>query len=69
MIPAAPLVGAVTIRPPAAFSSFTARANRFTHSIADSVEVMTFGLPISNRLRCNFAARRGTFRPPGRMPS
>ncbi|MNF99276.1 hypothetical protein D3C84_821690 [compost metagenome] len=37
--------------------------------MADRVEVMTFGLPISNRLRCNFAARRGTFSPPGRMPS
>jgi hypothetical protein len=32
MIPAAPFVGAVTTRPPEAFSSFTARAIRFTHS-------------------------------------
>ena len=32
MIPAAPLVGAVTTRPPEAFSSFTASAIRFTHS-------------------------------------
>jgi hypothetical protein len=32
MIPAAPLVGAVTTRPPAAFSSFTASAYRLTQS-------------------------------------
>ncbi|MNZ86859.1 hypothetical protein D3C78_1056980 [compost metagenome] len=69
MIPAAPLVGAVTMRPPAAFSSFTARANRLTHSIALKVEPITLGLPISCRLRCSFAARRCTFSPPGRMPS
>ncbi len=33
MMPAAPLVGAVTTRPPAAFSSFTASAYRFTQSM------------------------------------
>jgi hypothetical protein len=32
MMPAAPLVGAVTTRPPAAFSSLTASAYRFTQS-------------------------------------
>ena len=36
MIPAAPLVGAVTTRPPAAFSSFTAIAYSVTQSIARS---------------------------------
>ncbi len=35
-MPAAPFVGAVTTRPPAAFSSFTASAHRFTQSIAAS---------------------------------
>lgn len=34
--PAAPLVGAVTTRPPAAFSSFTASAQRLTQSSTDS---------------------------------
>ncbi len=34
MTPAAPFVGAVTTRWPAAFSSLTARAKRFTQSIA-----------------------------------
>ena len=33
-MPAAPFVGAVTTRPPAAFSSFTASAHRFTQSSA-----------------------------------
>ena len=33
MMPAAPLVGAVTTRPPAAFSSLTASAHRLTQSI------------------------------------
>ena len=36
MIPAAPLVGAVTTRPPAAFSSFTASAQRLTQSMVAS---------------------------------
>ncbi|MNV84755.1 hypothetical protein D3C71_1786530 [compost metagenome] len=35
MMPAAPLVGAVTTRPPAAFSSLTAMAYRLTQSITD----------------------------------
>ena len=34
--PAAPLVGAVTTRPPAAFSSFTAMAKACSHSLASS---------------------------------
>ncbi|MNN21809.1 hypothetical protein D3C81_1351440 [compost metagenome] len=69
MMPAAPLVGAVTMRPPAAFSSFTARANRLTHSMALRVDPITLGLPSSCRLRCSRAARRLTCNPPGRMPS
>ena len=36
MMPAAPLVGAVTTRPPAAFSSFTASAYRLTQSMTAS---------------------------------
>ena len=36
MIPAAPLVGAVTTRPPAAFSSLTAIAQRLTQSMMSS---------------------------------
>ena len=39
MMPAAPLVGAVTTRPPAAFSSFTASANRLTQSMTRSGSV------------------------------
>ena len=34
MMPAAPLVGAVTTRPPDAFSSFTASAHTVTQSTA-----------------------------------
>ena len=34
MMPAAPFVGAVTTRPPAAFSSFTAIAYSVIHSMA-----------------------------------
>ena len=37
MIPAAPLVGAVTTRPPEAFSSLTASAYRVTQSIGAQV--------------------------------
>ena len=65
-MPAAPLVGAVTMRPPAAFSSLTASANRFTHSMARSGSVT----PVSAvRVWNNDGARRLTFRPPGRIPS
>ena len=66
MIPAAPLVGAVTTRPPAAFSSLTARANSVTQSIACSGS----GVPASaSRPRRSSAARRRTFNPPGSTPS
>ncbi|MDQ1013030.1 hypothetical protein QFZ82_007515 [Streptomyces sp. V4I23] len=64
MIPAAPLVGAVTTRPPAAFSSLTAIAYRVTHSIARPA-----GSPSLRSARAAAAARRRTFRPPGRIPS
>jgi hypothetical protein len=68
MMPAAPLVGAVTTRPPAAFSSLTASAYRLTQSrtvsgsrIAASGRETSFGVQI--------AARGVTFRPPGSVPS
>ena len=66
MIPAAPLVGAVTTRPPAAFSSLTARAKRFTQSIAPSRS-----LDPSPNFNFSYmrAARRPTFNPPGSSPS
>ncbi len=64
MMPAAPLVGAVTTRPPAAFSSLTAIAYRVIHSIA-----CFWGSPSARSCLAVFAARRRTFRPPGRMPS
>ena len=67
MMPAAPLVGAVTTRPPAAFSSFTASAKRFTQSMASSGSALPRMSPLSLRWRA--AARRFTLRPPGRMPS
>jgi len=49
--PAAPFVGAVTTRPPAAFSSFTAIANVFTQSIGASESFLL--------LVANFFADRG----------
>jgi len=67
MTPAAPLVGAVTTRPPAAFSSFTASAKRFTQSMITSGSALPRESVRS--LRCRAAARRRTLRPPGRMPS
>ncbi len=66
MMPAAPLVGAVTMRPPAAFSSLTARANRETQSIACSGSFSALSLC---RRRCRRLARRLTLRPPGSTPS
>ena len=66
MIPAAPFVGAVTTRPPAAFSSLTASANRVTQSIARSGSVEPAS---ASRLRRSSAARRRTFSPPGSTPS
>lgn len=64
MMPAAPLVGAVTTRPPAAFSSLTAMAYRVTHSMACAAR-----LPSARSWRAVAEARRRTLRPPGRMPS
>ena len=99
MTPAAPFVGAVTTRWPAAFSSLTARAKRFTQSIAriGSATVDTQarapwerspsagdapeeapassdeeeGIPVrrSASWPASARARRGTSRPPGRMPA
>ena len=64
-MPAAPLVGAVTTWPPAAFSSLTASAQALTHSIAST------GPPgaSASSMRCSRGARRGTFRTPGSTPS
>lgn len=45
MTPAAPLVGAVTMRPPAAFSSETANANRSTHAASDDSSTASERLP------------------------
>ena len=64
-IPAAPLVGAVTTRPPAAFSSLTASAYALTHSIASSGR----GSDDSRcSMRCMRAARRCTLSTPGNRP-
>jgi hypothetical protein len=66
-MPAAPLVGAVTTRPPAAFSSFTASAYRLTQSSTVSgSRIAASGLPDNSA--CNDGARRETCRPPGRVP-
>ena len=65
-MPAAPLVGAVTTRPPAAFSSLTASANSVTQSMARSGS-SPFVLAVSCRSRRG--ARRWTFSPPGSIPS
>ena len=97
MTPAAPFVGAVTTRWPAAFSSLTAKAKRFTQSIARIGSAMVdtqarawecarfAGDPLEEApassdeeegpvRRCaswpaSARARRGTSRPPGRMPA
>jgi hypothetical protein len=66
MIPAAPLVGAVTTRPPAAFSSLTASANSVTQSITRSGSVDPGS---ASRPRRSSAARRRTRSPPGSVPS
>ncbi|MNN49904.1 hypothetical protein D3C81_1644590 [compost metagenome] len=68
MMPAAPLVGAVTTRPPLAFSSFTAKAYRLTQSSTDSASRSAASGWV-HRCRCRAGARRLTFKPPGRMPS
>ena len=65
-MPAAPLVGAVTTWPPAAFSSLTAMANKLTQSIAINGSLL---LPWALRLLNNEGARRRNFNPPGRIPS
>jgi hypothetical protein len=62
-MPAAPLVGAVTTCPPAAFSSFTASAQALTHSIASARPASA----ASARFICG--ARRLTFSTPGSTPS
>ena len=52
MMPAAPLVGAVTIRPPEAFSSFTAKAYRLTQSMArDGIRLVRVALKVDQQLR------------------
>jgi hypothetical protein len=66
MIPAAPFVGAVTTRPPEAFSSLTARAIRFTHSCQ---YLGSWSLSSFRRRSCQSGARRRTFSPPGSSPS
>ena len=73
MTPAAPLVGAVTMRPPAAFSSETANANRSTHAASDDSSTTSERLPsrlstslLDASLAYIFGALRGTSRPPGR---
>ena len=66
-MPAAPLVGAVTTRPPAAFSSLTASANRFTQSISASGSLTP--APGTLRRRYSAGARRLTLNGPGSSPS
>ena len=65
-MPAAPLVGAVTTRPPAAFSSLTASAYSVTQSMARSGSS-----PLRSQMSCRNrrGARRWSFSPPGSMPS
>lgn len=66
MMPAAPFVGAVTMRPPEAFSSFTASAKRLTHSMAHIGSVRSV---VWSRCSRSAGARRRTFSPPGRIGS
>ena len=66
-MPAAPLVGAVTTRPPAAFSSLTASAYRFTQSsVVSGSAVAASGLDVSSANSAG--ARRLTCSPPGSVP-
>ncbi|CPU66132.1 Uncharacterised protein [Mycobacteroides abscessus] len=65
MIPAAPFVGAVTTRRPSAFSSLTAIAKAWSHSIVVSAPRSSAS---SRRSRCA-RARRRTLSRPGRTPS
>ena len=64
-MPAAPLVGEVTTRPPAAFSSFTAIAYAFTQSNMCNGDFS----PCSFRFLNSFGARRKTAIFPGNTPS
>ncbi|MNO05430.1 hypothetical protein D3C81_2268110 [compost metagenome] len=68
MMPAAPLVGAVTTRPPAAFSSLTAMAYRLTQSITDKGSDNVRSARCV-RLRYSSGARRRTRSGPGNSPS
>ncbi|MNT09944.1 hypothetical protein D3C72_1447510 [compost metagenome] len=64
------MVGAVTTLPPAAFSSLTAiayRLTRCTASCGKSLARLSDAFA-SCAKRHNFAARRFTFKPPGRLP-
>ncbi len=66
-MPAAPFVGAVTTRPPEAFSSFTASANACSHSV--EVSRRCSSRSYSSSRRRTSGARRFTRNPPGRVPS
>ena len=68
MMPAAPLVGAVTTRPPEAFSSLTASAHSVTQSRARSGSTAGKSPVSVTRLRWRSAARRRTLSPPGSTP-
>ena len=65
-MPAAPLVGAVTTRRPAAFSSFTASANAPSHSPGSSRRPSASAASSCSRIA---DARRFTCRSPGSTPS
>ena len=64
-MPAAPLVGAVTTRPPAAFSSFTASAQAFTHSIGSTGPR---GARLEFALQCAARGAGPSARPAARPP-
>ena len=64
-MPAAPFVGAVTTRPPAAFSSLTASAYSVTHSIARNGSWLS---SVDSSVLSRGPARRRTWSPPGSVP-
>src|SRR5262249_52416472 len=66
MPPAAPWVGPVTPRPPAAFCSLPASAYSVTHSIAYSGSVTS---DVCSSLSSSLRARLRTLSPPGSTPS
>ncbi|CAB4563711.1 unannotated protein [freshwater metagenome] len=68
MMPAAPLVGAVTTLMPAAFSSLTAIAKACSHSAVRSPTLFSL-FDISASRSVMPRARLGTFRYPGKTPS